>query len=288
MSSVLAITANEPRLSPELVERVLAKLGFERRPSVDLEGLNEVYGAICSRIPFDNAQKRIWFASDRQKPATGSDPVEFFENWLKHGTGGTCWPTNGGMYALASALGFHARRTAGSVIVPDYPQGANHGSVLVEIDGVEYVFDLPFGAFKALPLVPGETASTETGIHNLRAVPRDDGGFDMYWHLGWAPMEIPYRSEPEHDPVDHAFFLKRYEIANRVGYFNTTLLAMRRFADSIITLGRGKKLVNTENGIETVEIATAQRKAVLIEEFGFSEEVVVMIPPDEEGGVTAF
>lgn len=86
----------------------------------------------------------------------------------------------------------------------------------------------------------------------------------------------------------HAFFLKRYEIANRVGYFNTTLLAMRRFANSIITVGRGKKLVNTENGIETVEITTAQRKAVLIEEFGFSEEVVGMIPPDEVGGATAF
>lgn len=287
MSSVQAIGANEPGLSLELLERVLAKLGFGRAPAVDLEGLNEVYGAICSRIPFDNAQKRIWFAGSRQKPATGGDPAEFFENWLSHGTGGTCWPTNGGMYALARALGFRARRTAGSVVVPDYPQGANHGSVLVDIEGVEYVFDLPFGAFKVLPLVARQVASTGTGVHNLRVVPRGDG-FEMYWNLGWAPMEIPYRPEPEHDPVDHAFFLRRYEIANRVGFFNTTLLAMRRFPDSIVTIGRGKKMVRTENGIEVIEITVPQQKALLIEEIGFSEEVVAMVPPDEQGGTTAF
>src|SRR5580658_389050 len=167
MSSMQAV-AGEPRISPALVERVLAKLGFARAPSANIEGLNDVYAAICSRIPFDNAQKRIWFAGGGEKPATGGDPEEFFENWVKHGTGGTCWPTNGGMYALARALGFRAWRTAGSVVVPDYPQGANHGSVLVDIEGVEYVFDLPFGAFKVLPLVARQVASTGTGVHNLR------------------------------------------------------------------------------------------------------------------------
>lgn len=278
----------EPQLSPALAERVLAKLGFASAPSIDLEGLNEIYAAICSRIPFDNAQKRIWFASGREKPATGGDPVEFFENWVKHGTGGTCWPTNGGMYALARALGFRARRTAGSVVVPNYPQGANHGSVLVAIDGTDYVFDLPFGAFQVLPLVAGQAASTGTGVNNLGAAPRDGGGFEMYCNLGWAPVEIPYRPEPEHDPVDHSFFLGRYEIANQVGFFNATLLAMRRFRDSIVTVGRGKKLVRTESGIETAEITDAQLRAVLIEEIGFSEEIVARIPPDTEGGTAAF
>ncbi len=280
--------AGEPQLSPALVERVLVKFGFAREPQVNIEGLNEVYAAVCSRIPFDNAQKRIWFASGGEKPAAGGDPEEFFENWLKHGTGGTCWPMNGGMYALARALGFRARRTAGSVVVPNYPQGANHGSVLVEIDGTEHVCDPVFGAFKVLPLVAGQAASTDTGIHNLRAVPRDDGGFEMYLNLGWAPVEIPYRPEPEHDPVDHNFFLRRYEIANRVGFFNSTLLVMRRARDSIVTLGRGKKLVRTAAGIETIGIADAQLKDVLIEEFGFSEEIVATIPPDAEDGTTAF
>src|SRR5579862_9322901 len=109
------VARSENHLSPALVEQVLAKLGLSNWPSLDLSGLNTVYAAVCANIPFDNVQKRIWFAGNRSRPVTGGDPSEFFENWLKHGTGGTCWPGNGGMYALARALGFNARRMAGSV-----------------------------------------------------------------------------------------------------------------------------------------------------------------------------
>src|ERR1700722_13894824 len=95
------VSGAEPSLSPLLVEQVLAKLGLKNKPSLDLAGLNTLYAAICGSIPFDNVQKRIWFGTDQNKPSTGGDPTEFFENWVRHGTGGTCWPANGGMYALA-------------------------------------------------------------------------------------------------------------------------------------------------------------------------------------------
>jgi arylamine N-acetyltransferase len=288
MSSPAAGSVREPELPVALVERVLAKLGFSRPPARDLAGLNALYAALCSGVPFDNIQKRIWFARYRHKPSTGGDPAEFFENWVNHGTGATCWPLNGGMYALARALGFRARRTAGSVIVPNYPRGANHGSVLVAVDGIEYVFDVFFGAFRVLPFLPGQAASVQTGIHALRAVPRQDGGCAMYFRVGWAPMEIEYLPEPEHDPVPHSFFLARYDNANQVGFFNTTLLAMRRFPDSVITVGRGKKIIQTAAGMETTGILETQRNQVLIEQFGLSPEIVALIPPDTEGGTAPF
>lgn len=267
---------------------MLAKLGLKNQPTLDLAGLNVIYAAICGSIPFDNVQKRIWFASDQKKPATGGDPGEFFENWVRHGTGGTCWPSNGAMYALARALGFRARRITGSVIVANYPQGANHGSVLVTLDGVDYVFDLAFGSFKVLPLVRGQGVSTETGIHNLRATPVG-GGFELFFYLGWSTAPLPFRREPEHEPVDHAFFIAHYDRANRVGFFNDTLLISRRFADSIVTIGRGNKLVVTAGGALTrTELTTAQRDEVLIQELGLSQEVVGRIPPDVAGGAAPF
>ena len=103
----------EPLPPPEIFERVLERLGLTKRPSIDLAGLNAVYAAWCGRIPFDNIQKRIWFAGDRTTPVTGGDPTEFFANWLAHGTGGTCWPTSGAMYALLRSLGYPARRITG-------------------------------------------------------------------------------------------------------------------------------------------------------------------------------
>ena len=282
------VVAAEPRLSPALVERVLQKLGLKIQPTLDIAGLDTLYGAICSSIPFDNVQKRIWFASDRKKPATGGDPVEFFENWVRHGTGGTCWPCSGSLYALARALGFRARRIAGSVIVANYPAGANHGSVLVKLDGVEYVFDLCFGSFKVLPLIPGQSASTETGINTLKAAANEAGGHELFFHLGWSTAPLPFRPEPEHDPVKHPFFLARYDRANRVGFFNDTLLVSRRFPDSIVTIGRGHKLVLTERGLTTTELTSALRDEVLVEELGLSMEVVERIPPDVAGGTAPF
>jgi arylamine N-acetyltransferase len=252
----VAETLSEPSLPPALVEQVLTKLGLKNRPMLDLAGLNALYAAICGSIPFDNVQKRIWLAGDRKKPATGGDPCEFFQNWLRHGTGGTCWPSNGGMYALARALGFQARRIAGCVIVPNYPPNANHGSVLGALDGIEYVFDLTFGCFKTLPLVD-RVVSTETGIHNGRLTPLDGGGFELFFSLGWSTEPLPFRREPQHDPVDHAFFIARYDRANRVGFFNDTLLISRRFADSIVTIGRGQKLLVTSDGALTKADSTS-------------------------------
>ena len=283
------IAEAEPVLAPALVEKVLSKLGLKDRPALDLAGLNTLYAAICGSIPFDNVQKRIWFASDRKKRATGGDPAEFFENWVRHGTGGTCWPSAGGMYALARALGFRARRIAGSVIISNYPAGANHGSVLVNLDGVEYIFDLPLGGFKVVPLAPGRRASAGTGIHDVQVIPLEGGAFEVTFHLGWAGVPLPFRTEPEHDPVDHAFFLARYDNANRVGFFNDTLLISRRFADSIVTIGRGNKIVVSSDGSSTkTELTPAQRDEALVQELGLSAEAVAMIPPDVAGGVAPF
>lgn len=289
MTSSHGVAAPEPFLSPALVERVLTKLGLNDKPSLDVAGLNTLYAAVCGNIPFDNIQKRIWFVSGRRGPVTGGDPIEFFENWVRHGTGGTCWPTSGGVYALVRALGFPARRIAGSVIVPNYPPGGNHGSVLVTLDGIDYIADLTFGSFKVVPLLPGGASSAGTGIHNVEVKPLDGGGFEISFFIGWAEMPLPFRPEPEFDPVDHSFFLARYDRASGVGFFNETLLYRRRSVDSIVTIGRGKKRVVASDGTMTKsDLTSTQRDELLIQEMGLSEEVVAKIPPDIDDGIAPF
>lgn len=281
-----ARSVSEPVLAPELIERVLAKLGLRNRPSLDLAGLNTLFAVYCGSIPFDNIRKRIWFASDQTTPLPGGDPTDFFENWLAHGTGGTCWPINGGMYALVHALGFDARRIAGSVIVEEgYPQGANHGSVLGALEGVEYLVDPCLGHFKALPLVPGMPACTGDGIHDISAVPIETG-FEIIWYSGQIrERPFPFRPEPEYDPVDHAFWLARYDRTKKVGFFNDALYICRRFPESIATIGRKNKITVAADGNCTkTELSDAERKAALVEEFGISEEIAEKLPPDVPGG----
>ena len=276
----------EPVLAPQLVERVLEKLGLRQRPSADLAGLNTVYAAFCGNVPFDNIQKRIWFASSQTTPLPGGDPNGFFKNWLRHGTGGTCWPINGALYALVRALGFEARRIVGSVIVKGYPRGANHGSVLVTLEKINYLVDAWMVSFKALPLVSGSPASTGSGIHDISAAPIGDS-FEIYSYPGWLrDQPLPFRIESEYYPVDHAFFLARYALTKKMGFFNDAFFICRHFPDSILTLGRHSKFrVSADGTVTRTQPTEAERRAALIEEFGLSEEIVEAIPPNVPNGV---
>jgi arylamine N-acetyltransferase len=276
----------EPTLNPALVERVLSKLALHQRPQLNLAGLNTLYAAFSANVPFDNFQKRIWFASPQTTPLPGGDPNDFFNNWLQHGTGGTCWPLNGAMYALANALGFDARRIVGSVIVEGYPRGANHGSVLVNLDGINYLVDAWMAAFKVLPLISGKPSSTGNGIHDVRAVPIESG-FEIITYPGFnREQPLPFRPEPEYDPVDHAFFLTRFDRTKAVGFFNDAIFICRHFPESILTMGRKSKFHLAADGTVTkTEPTEAERKTSLIQEFGLSEEIVAKLPPNVPGGL---
>jgi N-hydroxyarylamine O-acetyltransferase len=276
----------DPRLSPNLLEGVLAKLGLAHRPSLDLEGLNALYAAYCNHVPaVDSIRKRIWLAGERRQPQPGAEPTDYFENWLTHGTGGTCWPTNGGVYALVHSLGFDARRIAGSVIMEQYP-GTNHGSVVVTVDGVDYLIDGNFAFYEVLRLDRSRATSAGKGIHRVSAVPTA-GGFDVLWYQGHDRREpLTFRTEPEHDPVDYPFFLDRYELSFELSVFNHALFICRRFPDFITTLGRKNKItVAPDNTLSKTEVTEEERKRLLVEEFGISEELADALPPDEPGGM---
>jgi arylamine N-acetyltransferase len=190
------------------------------------------------------------------------------------------------MYALLLALGFQARRIAGSVVVEGYPQGANHGSVLVTLDGISYLVDGWMASFKVLPLVPGRPGSTGMGIHDIRAVPTENG-FEIISYPGFdRDHPLPFRPEPEHDPVDHAFFLARADRTRAVGFFNDALFISRHFPESILTIGRKSKFrVAADGALTKTEVGEVERKRALIEEFGLSEEIVQALPRDVSGGV---
>ncbi len=280
--------AIEPLLPDPLLERVLTKLCLTERPEPDLDGLNTLYGAMSGNISNDNIQKRIWFSGRQSSPVTGGSPIEFFENWLLHGTGGTCFPINNAMCTLAHSIGFDARRVAGSIIMEGFELDANHGSVLVNLDSIDYLVDAQIAAFKALPIVRDRAACTGTGIHDINAVPVDDG-FHVLWFAGHnREQPVPFHLTSQYDPVDSDFFITQYGLStsNSRSPFNESLYISRHFNDSILTLGRRNKItVAHDNTMTTIELTDEERRKVLVEEFGISEESVDALPPDVPGGI---
>ena len=273
-------------ISAELLERVKSKLALPRRPSLDLGGLNQIYAAYSGHVPNDNIHKRIWLAGDKSQPVTGGDPAQFFENWLAHGTGGTCFPANGALCALLCGLGFDARRILGSVMMEGVERDGNHGTVLVRIEDVDYLADAQLAAYSALPLIAGRSTSTGNGIHDIYAVPHGVD-FDVYWFPGanrLTPMVT--RLDHKRGPVAHEIFLEHYALSalrdRRRSPFNEALFIGRHFPDRILNVGRITRTeIRADNSVSRREITLAERAQILTGEFGVSEQIVKAIPPDD-------
>src|SRR5262245_47747961 len=99
-----SVTAMPASLRIELVERVLERLGLQDRPDVSLPALADLYERWSRRVPFDNIRKLIHVRANDPRTLPGDTPNEFFEAWLKHGTGATCWAGNGALCELLVAL----------------------------------------------------------------------------------------------------------------------------------------------------------------------------------------
>jgi hypothetical protein len=92
-------------------------------------------------------------------PLPGSTAESFFDAWLEHGTGGTCWSGNGALHDLLGALGFDVERVIATMLSSPQATEPNHGSVMATVDGERWLVDASIlsGAPLRIP-GPGETA----------------------------------------------------------------------------------------------------------------------------------
>jgi arylamine N-acetyltransferase len=262
-------------LDSPLVERILDRLGLSSKPEVSLAGLADLYGAWCRKVPFDNIRKLIHVRAANPAPLPGDTPNEFFEAWLAHGTGATCWAGNGALCELLTTLGFDARRAAATMMVaPGIPP--NHGSVVVHFDDARYVTDASILFVTPLPMREGARVPHPAWGVAARFV---DDAFTIRWNALQRP-----------DPLDCRFNLygltaadfSRFHEATRAWSpfnFNLNLNLVR--GDGRLGAGLGNRIVVDANGNATgTPIAGETRKRFLVDEVGISEEVADQVPED--------
>ena len=257
-----------PRIDGSLRDRVLERLGFSSPPPVTRAGLDRVYGEWCRRVPFDNVQKRIALASEDAAPLPGGRAADFFERWLEHGTGGTCWPSSNALFALLEACGFEARRITAAM--KDRPE-ENHGSVFVQLDGDDWLADTAMLSDRVFALRKGESGEVGPELARIRVEAIEDS-----WRL-WVPF--PPRPEPLAcrllaDRVDHAHYLQRYEATRRQSPFNHSLYASRnREGARLVWLG-SLRVEKTARGLEQEPLEPDALADSLVSELGLSEAIV--------------
>lgn len=266
-----------PGLAPALTERILARLGLPERPPPTLEGLGRVYAAWCSRVPFDNVRKRIALHAAATGPLPGSEPAEFFEDWLRDGAGGTCWAGNGALHALLRTLEFDAVRVIATMLVHPHAQ-ANHGTVLVRSAGSDYLLDASM--LHGVP-VPLDEAAPQPESNAAWAVqPRRQQG---RWIIRWRPLHAPSGLDCRIERFDATLesFQARYEQTRPSSPFNLALYARRNGAAGVIGVAFGTRLEFRDDGtVREQPLDAPQRIRFLVEELGVSEALATALPAD--------
>jgi N-hydroxyarylamine O-acetyltransferase len=262
-------------LEPALVERVLSKLGLSQAPATGLVGLRALYDAWCRRVPFDNVRKRIHLHQGLAGPLPGDAAVDFFEAWLAHGTGGTCWAGNGALQALLASLGFAARRGCGTMLVrPDLPP--NHGTVIVAVDGALLLVDASILFGEPLPLVGGARVDHPAwGV----ALHRREGAL----HVAWRPFHATFDCRLDALATTAEEFRTRHEATRSFSPFNGMLSARRNEGETVIGVSFGQLGSIDASGALSLlaEPSPRERFDFLVEHLGISEEMAGRLPKDE-------
>jgi len=265
-------------MAAPLEEKVLEKLGFSAPPPVTLAGLSALYFAWCRGVPFDNVAKLIHVRRGDSARLPGDDPASFFSRWLAHGCGGTCWAGNGALHHLLRWLGFDARRVIATMLIaPDLPP--NHGSVVVVLDGAEYVVDASMLHGEPLPMRPGRESTIAHPAWGVTGVWVGEQ-FRVRWRnflTAGAVMECAFNRVGA-SAVEFSDF---HEATRSWSPFNFSLSVSVLREDIRIGAALGKLARIAADGVLTERpVEQAERRRFLIEQVGMSEELVAELPDD--------
>jgi N-hydroxyarylamine O-acetyltransferase len=256
------------RLSEPLRDRVLERLGFGAPPEPTLAGLNRLYRAWCQSVPFDNVRKRIALLREEPGPLPAGGAEDFLLGWLRHGTGGTCWPSSNALYATIRACGFAARRVSGSM----FEDGSeNHGTVKVHLDGDVFLADTGMITDRVFPLRRGEKFERDDPLHPIRVEPVGDS-FRIRFAFPQSTGTMPCRLV--NDPVDHGLYLERYEWSRKTSPFNRNLYAVRNAGDSVLSFLGRNRFWKTGDGVSQTELDEDGLAEALVGDLGLSREIV--------------
>lgn len=245
------------------------RLGLEARLTNDIQGLNTLYAAWCSNVPFDNVRKLIALRTGDNGPLPGGDATDFMEAFLEHGTGGTCWSSSNALFELVTANGFTARRVAGSMRDLGVP---GHGSVKATVNGMDWLVDSSMLTMFPIPIT-NELYVYRDARFGVEVEPTPEGS-----HLVWfntPPYDDYFPCRLLMDPVTLEFYLERYEISRTRGPFNHHVSIRYNRGDARTVLqGHTRHRTTDATGLVSTALTREQMIAELRDAVGMSDTII--------------
>jgi hypothetical protein len=130
---------------------------------------------------------------------------------------------------------------------------------------------------RVFPIVRGTETALSDDLHAVRVEPVD-AHCRVWWTHPFLPEQLGCLLLDDDVTAEH--YRARYEWSRTNSPFNLGLHATRNTEDARVTCAFGHRFHRTNQGITAHSLGT-DRERVLIEQFGYSEEIVAALPADD-------
>ena len=181
------------------------------------------------------------------------------------------------MWALVDALGFRAQRVIATIVfAPDLPP--SHGTTVVELDGELLMVDSSMLHGAPLPLRRDCESAVEHPAWGMRTR-YEDGSFWFAVRPLLAPLAIDCRLDLIGASVEQV--RERHDATREWGPMNYAFTLRINRDDRVLGVAWGQHIEITPNGEFTKrDFAAGELAGWLVDEVGFSEEIVSRLPDD--------
>lgn len=187
------------QVSPQILKSFLCRHGID--PVNDRSVLLHRIADAFSRIPYENLTKIIKSDSMVNPSSSMRYPDELIGDYLKWGTGGTCFSLTAAIIAVYNALGIETHPVLAD---RHYGPDTHCGLMIVRPDGL-LLLDPGYLLFTPVLLPREHSVSVQTGYNIIELVPLQNGEKVEFYTVvkGNRKLRLVYKVKPV-DPVQFA------------------------------------------------------------------------------------
>ncbi len=245
------------------------------RLSEPLLGRDELLERICgayARLPFENLTKIVSQSTAVARERSLRLPVQVLDDFLRLGTGGTCFSLNAAFIATLSHFGFDAHP-----LLCDRHYGPDtHCAVLLVLDGVKHVVDPGYLLYQPCVLPTNLRSYHHTGFSELELQPQRQGARVMLTSI--VNGQRRYRLTYKVSIVDEQQFLAAWKRSFTFDMMRYPVITFCRNGRHVYLQGDTLR-VRGSDGLTTRTLTPEQLRSFVVRDCGIDDRVFTQVIP---------
>lgn len=249
-------------LTAYTIQKYLKRIGYSQSLNPTLDVLQQIQKLHLLHIPFENLD--IHYNTPIEL-----DVDKIYQKIVMNNRGGFCYELNGLFYQLLSYIGFNAKQASARVFDQEsgYSNEFDHLTIVVTIEGADYLTDVGFGefAFSPLKMKSGLELKDERGRFKIDTYESEYFRVSKLVDGEWVPE---YIFKNTHHDLNEFKEMCIYHQTSPNSHFTQKKLISSPTERGRITLMSNQLKILENDGIQEIEIKNSEEfESKLLEYF---------------------